>query len=38
VGSEATVVGGTSGEGAALASVRSVGLGLESHCDVGPDW
>jgi hypothetical protein len=31
----ATVVGGTTGEGTALASVRSVGLGSASHCGVG---
>jgi hypothetical protein len=34
----ATVVARTSGEGAALASVRSGGLGSASHCACGHDW
>jgi hypothetical protein len=33
----ATVVAGTTGEGAVLASVRSVGVGSESHCGGGHD-
>jgi hypothetical protein len=33
----ATVVAGTTGEGAALASVRSVSVGSDSHCGGGHD-
>jgi hypothetical protein len=33
----ATVVAGTTVEGAALASVPSVGVGSASHCGVGDD-
>jgi hypothetical protein len=31
----ATVVAGTTGEGAAMASVRSAGMGSASHCGGG---
>jgi hypothetical protein len=33
----ASAVAGTKGEGAALASVRSFGVGLASHCCGGHD-
>jgi hypothetical protein len=33
----ATVVAGTTGEGAALATVRSLGVGSDSHCGAGHD-
>jgi hypothetical protein len=32
-----TVVAGKTGDGAALASVRSIGLGADSHCVGGHD-
>jgi hypothetical protein len=33
----ATLLAGTTGEGAALASVRLVGVGSDSHCGGGHD-